>query len=81
MYRHFFQVCGLPCSYALDALQGNPLLLSHFHSHWYLRRDGAPQLLLEPCQWIEPIMAQNSLPRLSTKWEPSHFKIVEAQTQ
>ena len=77
----FTRVYGLPCSHALDALQGEPLLLNHFHSHWHLKRKGTPQLLLEPRQRIEPIRAQSSLPKSSTKREPSQFEAVEAQVQ
>ncbi len=43
----FSRVYGLPCSHTLESLQG-PLLLSHFHSHWHLKREGNQQLLLEP---------------------------------
>lgn len=74
----FSRVYGLPCLHILNALQG-ALLLNHFHSHWHLKRDGAPQLLLEPRQRIEPIRALSSLPSSSTKREPSQFEVVEAQ--
>jgi hypothetical protein len=76
----FTRVYGLPCRHTLEALQGEALLLDHFHSHWHLRRDGAPRLLLEPRQRIEPVRARSSLPRSSTKREPSYFEVVEAQT-
>jgi hypothetical protein len=41
----------------------------------------APQLLLEPRQRIEPFRTQSSLPRSSTKREPSQFEVVEAKVQ
>ena len=75
----FSRVHGLPCFHTLDAHRGEALLLSHFHPHWHLKREGAPQLLLEPRQRIEPIQAQSSLPRSSTQREPSQFEAVEAQ--
>ena len=53
----FSRVYGLPCLHILDILQG-ALLLDHFHSNWHLKHDGAPQLLLEPRQRIEPIQAK-----------------------
>jgi hypothetical protein len=74
----FSRVYGLPCVHILDGLQG-ALLLDHFHTHWHLRRNGAPQLLLEPSQRIEPATAQSSLPKSSTKRAPSHFEVVEGQ--
>lgn len=74
----FSNVYGLPCSHKLDNLQG-PLLLEAFHSHWHLKRHGAPQLLLAPRQRIESIREQSSLPRSSTRREPSSFEVVEAQ--
>ena len=74
----FSRVYGLPCLHILDILQG-ALLLDHFHSNWHLKHDGAPQLLLEPRQRIEPIQAQSSLPCSSTKREPSRFEAAEAQ--
>jgi hypothetical protein len=77
----FSRVYGLPCLHVLDARQGEPLLLDHFHSHWHLVRKGAPQLLLEPRQRIEPIRAQSSLPKSSTKREPSQFEAVESQAR
>jgi len=76
----FSRVYGLPCEHVLDTRQGEPLLLHHFYTHWHLQRKGAPVLLLEPRQRIEPIRAQNSLPRSSTKREPSQFEVVEAQS-
>ena len=76
----FSRVHGLPCSHVLDALQGEALLLRHFHSHWHLRREETPQLLLEPRQCIEP-RTQSSVPKSSTKREPSQFEKVEAQAQ
>ena len=72
----FSRVYGLPCLHALDALQGEALLLSHFHPHWHLKREGAPQLLLEPRQLIEP--RGGAVPKSSTKREPSQFEVVEA---
>ena len=48
---------GLPCVHMLKTLQeeNQVLLLEHFHLHWHLKREGAPQLLLEPRQCIEQI--------------------------
>ncbi|EED17401.1 Mutator-like element transposase, putative [Talaromyces stipitatus ATCC 10500] len=61
------------------ALQGG-LLLDHFHSHWHLIRKGAPKLLLEPRQRIEPVQPRSlAVPRSSTKREPCQFEIVKAQ--
>ncbi len=74
----FSRTYGLPCLHTLDTLQDEPLLLTHFHSHWHLKREGNPQLLLEPRQLIEPKGAQSSVPRSSTKREPSQFEVVEA---
>lgn len=74
----FSRVYGLPCLHTLEGLQGETLLLSHFHRHWHLKREGAPQLLLEPRQLIEPVRARSLLPTSSTKREPSHFEAVEA---
>ena len=79
--RTFSRVYGLPCLHILNALQGEPLLLSHFHTHWHLQRGGNPQFLLEPRQRIEPVQVQSSLPRSSTRREPSQFEAVEAQAQ
>lgn len=62
----FSRVYRLPCLHMLESLQGEPLLLHHFHSHWHLKREGAPQLLLEPRQLIEPARARSSLPQSST---------------
>jgi len=73
----FSRVYGLPCLHTLDTLQGEPLLLDHFHSHWHLRCNGTMQLLLEPRQHIES--TSSSIPKSSTKREPSHFEVVEAQ--
>ena len=73
----FTQVYGLLCLHALKDRRGEPLLLEHFHSHWHLKREGSPQLLLEPRQLIEP-RVQSSLPRSSTQREPSAFEVVEA---
>ena len=77
----FSRVYGLPCLHTLNGLQGEPLLLSHFHTHWHLKRGGNSQLLLEPRQLIEPVRVQSSLPRSSTRREPSQFEAVEAQAQ
>lgn len=75
----FSRVYGLPCLHILDTLHG-ALLLDHFHSHWHLIREGTPQLLLEPRQRIEPAQPQGStIPRSSTKREPSQFEGVETQ--
>ena len=77
----FSRVYGLLCLYILDSLQGKALLLSYFHLPWHLKREGALQLLLEPRQLIEPVRARSSLPRSSTKREPSQFEVVEAQAR
>ena len=78
----FSRVYGLPCVHILESLEGS-LLLSHFHSHWHFKRDGAPQLLLEPRQCIEPkpVQPQSSLPRSSTKRGASQFELVESQAR
>ena len=70
----FSRVYGLPSVHVLETLQEEALLLDHFHSHWHLMRSGAPQLLLEPRQRIEPARAQSSLPQSSTRREPSLSK-------
>ena len=75
----YTRVYGLPCLHALDALQGEALLLNNFHSHWHLKREDNRQLLIEPRQRIEPIRARSSLPRSSTRRESSQFEVVEAQ--
>ena len=75
----FSRVHGLPCSHVLDALQGEALLLSHFHSHWHLKRKNELRLRFEPLQNIEPIRAQSSLPRSSNLREPNQFEVVEAR--
>ena len=83
----FTRVYELPCLHILDMRQGSALLLEDFHSHWYLIRDGAPQLLLEPRQRIElrqriePIQIQSNIPRSSTKRESSQFEVVESQAR
>jgi hypothetical protein len=76
----FSQVQGLPCLHTLKTLeeQNRVLLLEHFHSHWHLRRDGTPQLLLEPRQRIDPVN-RTSGPKQSTRREPSQFEAVEAE--
>jgi hypothetical protein len=76
----FSRVYGLPCLHTLKDLEDEALLLSHSHSHWYLRRNGSPQLLLEPRQRIEPRKSRIRA-KSSTKQEPSQFEVVEAQTQ
>ena len=75
----YTRVYGLPCLHALDALQGEALLLNNFHSHWHLKREDNRQLLIEPRQRIEPIRARSLLPRSSTRRESSQFEVVEAQ--
>jgi hypothetical protein len=58
--------------------QNQVLLLEHFHTHWHLRRDGAPQLLLAPLQRIEWRFRDSSVPKTTTRREPSMFEAVEA---
>ena len=77
----FSRVYGLPCLHMLESLQGEVLLLYHFHSYWHLKREGAPQLLLEPRLLIKPVRARSSLLQSSTKREPSQFEAVEAQAR
>ncbi|KAL2019068.1 hypothetical protein VTK56DRAFT_10099 [Thermocarpiscus australiensis] len=74
---------GLPCVHMLKGLldQNLVLRLEHFSSHWHLKRDGAPQLLLEPRQRIDPVAASSSIPKSSTRREPSGFETVEAVTR
>ena len=79
--KTFSQVYRLPCLYTLNTLAGSPLLLSHFYTHWHLQREGNPQFFLKPRQLIEPVRVQSSLPRSSTRREPSQFEAVEAQAQ
>ena len=69
----------LPCAHILRILQEKDqvLLLEHFHSHWHLKREGAPQLLLEPRQRIEEISKSSRIPKQSTTREPSGFEAVE----
>jgi hypothetical protein len=60
--------------------QNEVLLLEHFYSHWHLRRDGAPQMLLERRQRIEPVdraLQSSSIPKQSTRRQPSLFEGVE----
>lgn len=70
---------GLPCLHAIKILQdgGQVLSLEHFHSHWHLRRSGAPRLLLEPRQRIEPSFSASNIPKQSIRREPSSFESVE----
>lgn len=82
----FTRVHGLPCLHQLKTLQEQDrvLLLEHFHSHWHLRRDGAPQILLEPRQRIEPaeLRPQSStVPTSSTRRMPSQFEAAEPATR
>jgi hypothetical protein len=74
---------GLPCVHMLKVLlDANQVLrLEHFHSHWHLKRDGSPQLLLEPRQRIDPVIANSAIPRSSTQREPCGFEIVETTMQ
>jgi hypothetical protein len=72
---------GLPCMHVLKVLQDNNEVLSleHFHSHWHLQRDGAPQILLEPRQLIESrahAAAASKISSHSTRREPSAFEHV-----
>jgi hypothetical protein len=70
---------GLPCFHMLKTLQeqNQVLLLEHFHLHWHLKREGAPQLLLEPRQCFEEISRNSRIPKQSTRREPSGFEAVE----
>jgi hypothetical protein len=74
----FHRVHGLPCVHMINDRQGGAFLLTDFHTHWHLLREGSPVLLLEPRQRLEPLQTQSSLPRSSTKREPSQFEVVEA---
>ncbi|KAL2891664.1 hypothetical protein HOO65_011022 [Ceratocystis lukuohia] len=60
---------GLPCAHFLQNLIGQDqiLQLEHFHSHWRLKRDDTPQLLLEPRQSFEPLTARSTIPQSSTR--------------
>ncbi len=77
----FSRSMGLPCTHILKSLQEQQqvLQLQHFHSHWYLIREGNPQLLLEPRRRIDPISSR--IPLSSTRREPSGFEVVEAVTR
>ena len=79
----FSRSMGLPCVHTLEVLlnQNSVLQLEHFFSHWHLKRNGVPQLLLEPRQRIDPVTANSTLPQSSTRREPSGFETVEAVTR
>jgi hypothetical protein len=79
----FSKSLGLPCVHVLKNLldQNQVLQLEHFHSHWHLNREGAPQLLLEPRQRIDPVITNSTIPQSSTRREPSGFEAVEAAIQ
>ncbi|SRR6266566_6218711 len=77
----FSRVWGLPCLHILTTYQDELLHLAYFYTHWHLKRKEASVLLLEPRQRIEPIRAQSSLPRSSTRRKPSQFEVVEAQAR
>lgn len=79
----FSRSMGLPCVHILkDLLDRNLVLrLDHFSSHWHLKRDGAPQFLLEPRQRIDPVVTNSTIPQSSTRREPSGFETVEATTR
>ena len=70
---------GLPCAHMLKTLQEEDqiLLLDHFHLHWHLKREGAPQLMLEPLRHIDRISRNSRIPQQSTQREPSGFEAVE----
>jgi hypothetical protein len=74
---------GLPCVHILESLleQNQVLQLEHFHPHWHLNRDGTPQFLLEPRQRIDPVSITSTIPRSSTRREPSGFEAVEVAIQ
>jgi hypothetical protein len=74
---------GLPCAHFLKDLQesGQPLQLSHIHSHWRLDRKDPHQLLLEPRQRVERINPTSKIPLSSTRREPSGFEMVETANQ
>lgn len=79
----FSRSMRLPCVHTLEVLlnQNLVLRLEHFSSQWHLKRDGAPQLLLEPRQRMDPVAANSAMPQSSTRREPNMFEIVETVTQ
>ena len=81
--RVFTTSLGLPCAHTLKTLlqQDQPLQLHHFHAHWHLQREEAPQLLLEPRQRVDRITINSTLPKTSTQRKPCVFEAVEAAAQ
>ncbi|KAJ3453427.1 hypothetical protein MRS44_017674 [Fusarium solani] len=79
----FTKTLGLPCAHSLKPLldEYQPLLLHHFHSHWYLQRSGSPQLLIEPRKQFDHLAASSTLPPTSTQREPCAFEAVEKAVQ
>lgn len=75
----FLKTMGIPCAHALMPLiQGNePLLTSHFHSHWYLQRSGMPPLIFEPRKVDDRRAALKSQPASSTRRDSCAFEGVE----
>lgn len=57
------------------------LRLQHFHTHWYLQREGSPQLLIEPCPQFDQVSVTSALPKTSTQREPLAFENVEKASQ
>ncbi|RKK07652.1 hypothetical protein BFJ66_g17655 [Fusarium oxysporum f. sp. cepae] len=77
--KSFAKTTGLPCAHSLVPLiQGNePLLIGHFHSHWYLQRSEMPPLIFEPHKIDDRRAAPKSQPASSTRREPCAFEAVE----
>ncbi|KAF5962904.1 transposase [Fusarium bulbicola] len=75
----FVKTTGIPCAHTLMPLiQGNePLLTSHFHSHWYLQRSGMPPLVFEPRKVDDRRAASKSKPASSTQRDSCAFEGVE----
>jgi hypothetical protein len=75
----FTRSFGLPCAHTLEPLltNGLHLQLSHFHSHWYLQRQGTPLLLIEPRRVFDRLTDRSILPTTSTQRELSAFEMVE----
>lgn len=71
---------GLPCSHALERLEGTGqrLLLEHFHPHWYLKRDVTqPRPILEPKRLSDRLDGRYTQSKTSTTREPSGFEMIE----
>ncbi|KAJ3454140.1 hypothetical protein MRS44_018034 [Fusarium solani] len=79
----FTMTLGLPCAHSLRPLlvEGQPLQLHHFHSHWRLQRSGTPELIIEPRRLFDRLAASSTLPPSSTQREPSAFEAIERASQ